>query len=80
MNVSSLHAMRLEQIKYYFSQIRRLVRDRGWFYLKEWKESQFPYENIVIKQEEYPLKEWQIHFEREAMVQTRFFKALLQRK
>lgn len=79
-NVSSLHEMRLEQIKYYFAQIRRLVRDRGWFYLKEWKESHIPVENIVIRQEEYPLREWQILFEREAMVQTRFFEALLQRK
>lgn len=79
-NVSSLHEMRLEQIKYYFTQIRRLVRDRGWFYLKEWKESHIPFENIVIRQEEYPLKEWQVLFEREAMVQTRFFEALLQRK
>ncbi|MSU59251.1 MAG: putative sugar O-methyltransferase [Pedosphaera sp.] len=61
-NVSSLHEMRLEQIKYYFTQIRRLVRDQGWFYLKEWKVSHIPFENIVIRQEEYPLSEWQILF------------------
>ncbi len=78
-NVSSLHEMRLEQIKYYFAQIRRLVRDQGWFYLKEWKVSHIPYENIVIREEEYPLAEWKILFEREAMVQTKFFEALLQR-
>ena len=79
-NVSSLHEMRLEQIRYYFTQIRRLVRDRGWFYLKQWKESHIPFENIVIRQEEYPLAEWQVLFARDAMVQTRFFEALLQRK
>jgi hypothetical protein len=72
--------MRLEQIRYYFTQIRRLVRDRGWFYLKQWKESHIPFENIVIRQEEYPLAEWQVLFARDAMVQTRFFEALLQRK
>lgn len=79
-NVSSLHEMRLEQIKYYFAQIRRLVRDQGWFYLKEWKVSHIPYENIVIRQQEYPMAEWQILFEREAMVQTKFFEALLQKR
>jgi putative sugar O-methyltransferase len=78
-NVSSLHEMRLEQIRYFFTQIRRLVRDQGWFYLKAWKVSRIPFENIVIRQEEYPLAEWRILFERQAMVQTRFFEALLQK-
>jgi putative sugar O-methyltransferase len=79
-NVSSLHEMRLEQIKYYFTQIRRLVRVPGWFYLKEWKVSRIPFENIVIRREDYPLAEWRILFDREAAVQTRFFEALLEKK
>ena len=79
-NVSSLHEMRLEQIKYYFTQIRRLVRDHGWFYLKEWKVSHIPVENIVIRRDEYPLAEWRILFDREAAVQTKFFEALLEKK
>jgi hypothetical protein len=33
----------------------------------------------VIRREEYPLKEWRVLFEREAIVQTDF-EALLQRK
>jgi putative sugar O-methyltransferase len=78
-NVSSLHEMRLEQIRYFFTQIRRLVRAQGWFYLKAWKVSHIPFENIVIRKEDYPLAEWRILFERQAMVQTRFFEALLQR-
>jgi putative sugar O-methyltransferase len=79
LNVSSLHEMRLDQIRYFFSQIRRLVRDHGWFYLKEWKVSHIPFENVIVRQDEYPLREWKIVFEREAAVQTQFFEALLQK-
>ena len=79
-NVSSLHEMRLDQIRFYFQQIRRLVRDQGWFYLKEWKVSHIPFENVIVRQEEYPLAEWHVVFQREAMVQTKFFEALLQKK
>jgi len=79
-NVSSLHEMRLDQIRYYFQQIRRLVRDQGWFYLKEWKVSYIPFENVIVRQEEYPMSDWHVLFQREALVQTKFFEALLQKK
>ena len=79
-NVSSLHEMRLDQIRYYFQQIRRLVRDQGWFYLKEWKVSHIPFENVIVRQEEYPMGDWHVLFQREAKVQTKFFEALLQKK
>jgi hypothetical protein len=76
-NISSLHEMRLEQIEYYFDQIDRLTR--GLFYLKQWKVSKIPAENVVIREEDYPVrKHWSQIYWRECAVQTRFFEALLE--
>ena len=79
-NVSSLHEMRIDQIRYYFTQIRRLVPQNGCFYLKEWKVSRIPYENVIIRREDYPFEGWEILTEREVRIQTQFFEALLQKK
>ncbi len=78
-NISSLHEMRIEQIRYYFSQIRRLTRRDGCCYIKEWKVSRIPVENVIIRREDYPFSEWRMLVEREARVQTHFFEALLQK-
>jgi putative sugar O-methyltransferase len=78
-NVSSLHEMRIDQIRYYFTQIRRLVRNDGCFYLKEWKVSRIPYENVIIRREDYPFEGWKVLTEREVRIQTQFFEALLQK-
>jgi putative sugar O-methyltransferase len=78
-NISSLHEMRLEQIRYYFAQIRRLLRTDGCFYLKEWKVSTIPYENVQVRREDYPFADWQILIEQEAKIQTQFFEVLLQK-
>lgn len=74
-NISSLHEMRQEQIEYYFEQIQRLTR--RYFYFKQWKVSNIPYENIVIREEDYPIPaEWSAVYRRECAVQTYFFEAL----
>ena len=80
-NISSFHEMRVNQIKYFFSHIERITRDDGFFYLKEWKDSLIPFENIHIKMDDYPIsKKWQIIYMREAKIQTAFFETLLKKK
>lgn len=76
-NISSLQEMRLEQIKYYFKQIERLTRLKGYFYFKEFKDSYVAYENVHIKTEDYPLRpKWKLEYLRESKVQIKYFEAL----
>jgi putative sugar O-methyltransferase len=75
-NISSLHEMRPEQIAFYFSQFDRLLKGGGRFYFKEWKRGALPFENIVIRQEDYPIPvSWNCELSRDAPIQTRFFEA-----
>ena len=75
-NISSLHEMRPEQIAFYFSQFDRLLKDGGRFYFKEWKRGALPFENLIIRQEDYPIPaSWSCEFSRDAPIQTRFFEA-----
>lgn len=78
-NISSLHEMRLDQINHYLAEIYRLVKPGGHFYLKAWKESHIPFENVIIREGDYALSNWQEVFRRTPAVQTRFFEALLRR-
>jgi putative sugar O-methyltransferase len=80
-NVSSLHEMRLDQIKYYFKQIERLTKLKGYFYFKEFKDSYIAYEDVHIKSGDYPINpKWKVVYLREAKVQTKFFEALVRLK
>jgi putative sugar O-methyltransferase len=75
-NISSLHEMRPDQIAFYLSQFDRLLKNGGLFYLKQWKRGAVLFENIVIRQEDYPIPaSWLCEFSREAPLQTRFFEA-----
>ncbi len=77
LNISSLHEMRLDQIKYYFGQIERLTKPQGYFYFKEFKDSYVAHEDVHIKTRDYPLNSnWQVLFLREAKVQIKFFECL----
>lgn len=74
-NISSLHEMRMDQIHYYFKVMEKLTR--RYFYTKQWKESTIPYENVVIRQADYPVGEnWRQIYARECKVQDQFFEAL----
>jgi putative sugar O-methyltransferase len=74
-NISSLHEMRLDQIRYYFRTMARLTRK--YFYTKQWKTTTIPYENVVIRQSDYPVDEsWRQVYARECKVQELFFEAL----
>jgi putative sugar O-methyltransferase len=75
-NISSLHEMRPEQIGFYFSQFDRLLKDGGLFYFKQWKCGAVLFENVVIRQEDYPIPtSWLCELSRRAPLQTRFFEA-----
>jgi putative sugar O-methyltransferase len=74
-NISSLHEMRMDQIRYYFTVIERLTRQ--YFYTKQWKETTIPYENVVVREEDYPVREdWRQIYARDCKVQSLFFEAL----
>lgn len=74
LNISSLHEMRPDQIRYYFDSIERLTR--GYFYFKQWKVSKLP-DDVTITEKDYPVRDaWRKVFWRECKVQTRFFEAL----
>jgi SAM-dependent methyltransferase len=70
-NVSSLHEMRLEQIGFYLSQFDRLLKEGRSFYFKQWKRGAVPFENVVIRQRDYP--NWTRDLSREAPIQSKFF-------
>jgi putative sugar O-methyltransferase len=74
-NISSLHEMRMDQIRYYFSEIDRLARK--YFYFKQWKETIIPFENEKITEADYPVREnWHLIHRQQCKVQTYFFEAL----
>ncbi len=76
-NISSLHEMRLDQIRYYFAVLGRLVRK--YFYLKQWRESNIPLENVTIRETDYPIPaEWRKIYWRPCAVQDYFFEALFE--
>lgn len=74
-NVSSLHEMGPEQIAYYFEQIARHCD--GWFYTKQWERSVNPFDDVVVRREDYPVPpHWSAVFDRRHPVQRKFFEAL----
>ncbi len=74
-NISSLHEMRKDQINFYFECIDKLINK--YVYIKQWKRTKVRYENIVISEEDYPIREhWKKIFWRDCKVQTNFFEAL----
>ncbi|MFH2101562.1 MAG: putative sugar O-methyltransferase [Candidatus Micrarchaeota archaeon] len=73
--ISSLQEMTHPQIRYYFKEIERLTST--YFYLKQWKRWENTTDNIVVKEEDYPVPEnWDQIYRRECRVQTEFFEAL----
>jgi len=74
-NISSLHEMRMDQIRYYFTEIERLTR--RYFYFKQWKETTVPFENENVREADYPVGEhWQLINRQQCEVQHMFFEAL----
>lgn len=79
LNISSLHEMRLEQVRHYMGEIHRLVRPGGHFYLKAWDSSNNKSPEFQINAGDYDFGRWEEVFWRTPPVQTRFFETV-QRK
>ena len=75
LNISSLHEMRMDQIRFYFNEIERLTR--RYFYFKQWQETTVPFENETIRESDYPVRDnWQLINRQQCEVQHKFFEAL----
>lgn len=85
--IDSLHEMRPDQITYYFHAVERLAR--CYFYFKCWKETIVPYDNVRLRECDYPiLPRWSKLFWRDCdvltfwtrqdnrLVESRYFEAL----
>ena len=75
LNISSLHEMRMDQIRFYFNEIERLTR--RYFYFKQWQETTVPFENETIRESDYPVRDnWRLVNRQQCAVQHKFFEAL----
>jgi putative sugar O-methyltransferase len=73
-NISSLHEMLPDQVRYYLQQVDRLTQ--GYFYMKQWKQWYNNVDELQITQD-YPIPAtWAKQFWRECRVQVAFFEAL----
>jgi len=74
-NISSLHEMRMDQIRAYFNLIDRITK--GNFYMKQWFVSRNPHDRIIIRHRDYPVPgNWNKVYLRKARVQVSFFEAM----
>jgi putative sugar O-methyltransferase len=74
-NISSFGEMTRDQIDEYFDQIDRITH--GHLYTKQWQISKNPFDKLVIKVSDYPVKPvWTRIFLRPCAVQPEFFEAL----
>lgn len=74
-NISSLHEMKMQQIKEYFNLIDKLTK--GYFYSKQWFIGKNAVDGIFIKKNDYPVpSNWQELYSRPAKVQVYFFEAM----
>jgi len=80
LNISSLHEMRRDQVNYYVSEIRRLTKIGGHFYLKAWAVSNNVDEEVTICSQDYDLSGFEEVYWRTPKVQTRFFETLQKRE
>ena len=75
LTISSLHEMRPPQIAASLQALDRLTS--GHVYLKQWQVSQIPYDDLTIRDTDYPIPPtWIPIYWRSCAVQTGFFEAL----
>ena len=74
-NISSFHEMRMDQIRYYFTEIERLTRK--YLYLKQWQHTTVPLDNETIRESDYPVDPgWRLINRQPCVAQNEFFEAL----
>lgn len=74
-NISSLHEMTYAQIEMWFGHIDRVCNK--WFYTKQYIESKNAFDNIVIRQKDYPVRaHWQELLNRRSPIYPELFEAI----
>jgi hypothetical protein len=74
-NISSLQEMTPAQIDNWFGQIDRLCK--GWFYTKQYVESKNGFDNVIIRQEDYPVRtHWQTVLNRKSPIFPEMFETI----
>ena len=74
-NISSLHEMTHAQIEMWFGQIDRVCNK--WFYTKQYIETKNAFDNIVIRQKDYPVRaHWQELLNRRSPIYPELFEAI----
>ena len=77
LNISSLHEMTMEQIRFYLTEIDRLTRSH--FYTKQWRTSRSVDNGFRIRESEYPVPaRWSTVYQERHPLQRMFFHALYQ--
>lgn len=77
-NISSLHEMSREKIAFFLKEMYRVTNN--YIYMKQYKEYKNPYDNIIIKEDEYPTqKGWKEVYNRTALTNNCFFEKLLRK-
>lgn len=75
LNISSLHEMRMVQIRHFFREIERLTR--RYFYFKQWKKTTVPREGEIICEADYPIgPRWKLLKRQQCEIQHKFFERL----
>jgi len=65
----------MDQVRYYFREIDRLTRK--YFYFKQWQETTVPFENVTIREADYPVPaDWRLIKRQQCAVQSKLFEAL----
>ncbi len=71
--IDCLHEMRIEQISEFFSEANRLARN---IYFKCWCDTTIPFDEVRIKEDEYPVPgSWRKVYHRRCVVPSTFFEA-----
>ncbi|MEM9209887.1 MAG: putative sugar O-methyltransferase [Pseudomonadota bacterium] len=74
-NISCFGEMRMDQIEFYFDQIDRVTK--GQFFTKQWRESRNPFDDLVLYEDDYPVKDtWKKLYSRACATNTAFFSDL----
>ena len=81
LNISSLHEMTADKIAFFLEQFDRILRTSGNFYLKAWKRSVLPVDNVVTERADYPIPaHWQLKIEATTEFHPDFFEVVYEKR
>ena len=73
--------MTSDKIAYFLDQFDRILRTSGSFYLKAWKRSVLPVDNVVTERADYPIPaHWQLEIEATTEFHPDFFEVVYEKR